>query len=70
MPLMLLGIIPGAEFVAVPLAFVAAILACFFHFHRRSEAGTKIDTVVGGILLIGLLGIVVAYALGSLSGGE
>ncbi len=70
MPLMLLGIIPGAEFIAVPLAFVAAILSCFFHFHRRSEVGTKIDTVVGIVLFLGLLGIVLSYALGSLSGAE
>ena len=69
MPLMLLGIIPGAEFIAVPLAFLAALIACFLHFFKRSEAGTKKDSIVAIILLVGLLGIVIAFALGSLSGG-
>lgn len=71
MPPMLLGIVPGVENVAVPLAFMAACLTCLLHLrHARSETGTRTDTFVAAALLFGLSAIVISYALGSLSGGE
>ncbi len=71
MPPMLLGIIPGVEFAAVPLAFLMACVTCFLHLQQLSGVGkSKIDMLIGGALLLGLAAILLSFALGSLSGQE
>lgn len=71
MPPMLLGLIPGVEFAAVPWAFVLACIACFIHLQAANGVEkSRIDLIIGGTLLLGLAAIIIAFALGSLSGSE
>ena len=67
-PMMVIGIIPGLEFIAVPAALVLLFLT--FLTHARGNAmRTKMDVVLLIILGAALLAFVAVQILSVLSGG-
>jgi hypothetical protein len=66
-PLMLLGIIPGLEFLAVPLALVLLFITFFSHF-TAGEDRKVIDTVLSIVLGLALVSFAVVQVLAWMSG--
>jgi len=66
-PLMVLGIIPGLEFIAVPVALGLLFLTFLTHL-RRGEERAIIDTLLVIILGVALLSFLAVQVLNLLSG--
>ena len=66
-PAMIIGIIPGVEFIAVPLALVLLFLTFLTHARRRDDR-TKVDTVLAIVLGLALLSFVIVQILSLVSG--
>ena len=66
-PMLILGIIPGLDFIAVPLALALLFLTFLTHL-RRHEKPSKIDILLAIVLGIALLAFVAAQVLSLLSG--
>ncbi len=66
-PMLILGIIPGLDFIAVPTALALLFLTFLTHF-RRHEKPSKTDILLAIILGVALLSFVAAQVLSLLSG--
>ena len=67
-PLLILGMIPGLEMLAVPVGLIATAMVAAFHYRRwRGPEGGGTDATVTVIAGVSLAAIALAYGLGSLS---
>lgn len=67
-PLLMLGVIPGLELLAVPIGLIAAAMVAALHYrYWKSPEGSGVDATVAVIAGLSLLAIAAAYVLGSLS---
>lgn len=66
-PAMVIGIIPGLESLAVPVALALLVLTFLSHL-RRSEGRTLVDTVLAVTLGLALLAFIIVQILSLLSG--
>ncbi len=66
-PMMVLGIIPGLEFIAVPVALGLLFLTFLTHARGRAER-SKIDTFLAVVLGLALLAFLIVQVLSLVSG--
>ncbi len=66
-PMMVLGIIPGLEFIAVPAALGLLFLTFLTHARGRAER-SKIDTFLAVVLGLALLAFLIVQVLSLVSG--
>lgn len=67
-PMMVIGIIPGLEFIAIPVALVLLFLTFLTHA-REKGVRTKMDVLLLIILGLALLAFIAVQVLSVLSGG-
>lgn len=66
-PPVMIGIIPGLEFLAVPLAILVLALTFLTHMGSGEDRGTA-DTILALVLGFALLALIIVFAISSLSG--
>lgn len=66
-PMMVIGIIPGLEFIAVPLALGVLFMTFLTHARSRAER-TTVDTILAVVLGLALLSFVIVQILSLVSG--